>query len=315
MVAHSHDEHKGHSHAATITAKNYRVFLIGICLNLGFVIAEAAAGLIYDSMALLTDAGHNLSDVAGLAVSLIAFRMARRKSSPSYTYGFKKATVLAALSNAVFLLIAIGILGYESAKRLFNPEPVAGDVIAWVAAIGILINGISAFLFFKRKQELNSRAAYLHLLVDALVSAGVVVAGIVVSKTGYFWIDPAIGLVIMIVILLSTWSLLRDSFKMSIDAVPAGIELTRISSIIASSPEVEQVNHVHVWAISTTENALTAHVRLHDALSFPERMAVIAKIRHELEHAGIHHSTIEMTDKAGSDCFSVNFEINAAHEP
>jgi cobalt-zinc-cadmium efflux system protein len=294
-MEHSDDHTHSHSHAIEINKNNKNVFLIAIGLNMGFVIAEVIAGFINNSMALLTDAGHNLSDVASLVISLVAFWAARKKSSAEYTYGYKKTTVLAALVNAVVLLVAIGILGYESFSRLFKPEPVSGNTIAWIAALGIVINSVSAFLFFRQKRELNSRAAYLHLLVDALVSLGVVVTGIAISYTHLYWIDPAIGLVIMIVILISTWGLLRDSFKMTIDAVPAGIELEKIKKIITAVPHVKKTFHVHVWPISTTENALTAHVIIDEQLSFDEKLQVIHKIKHELEHHNIQHSTIELS--------------------
>ena len=293
-MASSHDHAHGHSHAIKINRSNKNVFLVGIGLNLAFVLAEAIAGFVYNSMALLTDAGHNLSDVASLVVSLVAFWIARRQSNAVFTYGFKKSTVLAALVNAVVLLVAVGILGYESFTRLFRPEPVSGGVIAWVAAIGIVINSVSAFLFFRQKEELNARAAYLHLLADALVSLGVVIAGVVISYTDLYWLDPAIGLAIMVVILVSTWGLLRDSFKMSIDAVPAGIELAAIKKVITGVPGVQQVHHVHVWSISTTENALTAHVVIDEQLPFEEKLRVIAEIKHQLAHHDIHHSTLEM---------------------
>ena len=299
-MEHLHSHTGGHAHAVEINKGNKNVFLIGIGLNLAFVVAEVIAGFLYNSMALLTDAGHNLSDVANLVVSLVAFWMAKRQSNAVFTYGFKKTTVLAALVNAVVLLVAIGILGYESFTRLFRPEPVSGGVIAWVAAIGIVINSVSAFLFFRQKQELNARAAYLHLLADALVSLGVVVAGIVISYTDLYWLDPAIGLAIMVVILVSTWGLLRDSFKMSIDAVPAGIKLEAIKKVITGVPHVKQVHHVHVWSISTTENALTAHVVIDEQLSFDEKLNVVAEIKHELQHQNIHHSTIEMAKTESS---------------
>ena len=286
-----------HSHAhgpVEINQKNKNVFLIGIGLNLAFVLAEVIAGFANNSMALLTDAGHNLSDVASLAISLVAFWMAKKKSSAVFTYGYKKTTVLAAFANAVVLLIAIGILGYESFTRLFKPEIVSGTTIAWIAALGIVINSVSAFLFFRQKHELNSKAAYLHMLADALVSLGVVIAGIVITYTHLYWIDPAIGLVIMVVILVSTWGLLRDSFKMTIDAVPAGIELDEIKKAITGVLHVKAVHHVHVWPLSTTENALTAHVVLDDNISFEEKLKVIDEVKHELLHYHIHHSTIEL---------------------
>lgn len=290
---HGHDHH--HAHALDFEKGNRKAFVWGILLNLLFVLAEVIAGLMYNSMALLTDAGHNAGDVAGLFLSLVAFWMARKKSTPSYTYGFKKTTVVAALTNAVILLIAIGILGYESITRLSHPEQVKGSVIAWVAGLGILINGFSAFLFFRhREKELNVKGAYLHLLADTMVSLGVVVGGIVINYTSWYWLDPVIGLVIMAVIIISTWRLLRDSFKMSIDAVPSGIELEKIKEVILKTDHVQKVDHVHVWPISTMENALTAHVAVNDHLNFDEKLEVIRQIKHELLHHNIHHSTIEL---------------------
>jgi cobalt-zinc-cadmium efflux system protein len=293
-MAHDHDHHN-HSHDLDFKQGNNSAFIIGICLNTAFVLGEIIAGLIYNSMALLTDAGHNASDVASLILSLVAFKMAKKKSSSIYTYGYKKTTVLAALTNSVILFIAIGILGFESVTRLLKPEKVEGGIIAWIAAIGIIINSISAFLFYRnRKKELNAKSAYLHLLADALVSIGVVITGIIIIYTGWYWLDPAIGLAIMIVILIGAWKLLRDSFKMTIDAVPSGIELEEIKKIILRVTHVKQVGHVHVWPLSTTENALTAHVVIEEQLSFDEKLKVIANIRHELMHHNIHHSTIEL---------------------
>ncbi len=292
----AHDyQHHNHAHALDFEHGKNSAFVIGICLNVAFVLAEIIGGLIYNSMALLTDAGHNVSDVASLVLSLVAFKMAKKKSNPVYTYGFKKTTVLAALANAVILFIAIGILGFESVTRLFKPEQVQGGIIAWIAAAGIAINSISAFLFYKnRKKELNIRTAYVHLLTDALVSIGVVVAGVVIAYTNWYWLDPAIGLAIMLIIIVSAWRLLRDSFKMTIDAVPSGIELEEIKKIILRVTHVKQVEHVHVWPLSTTENALTAHVAVDEQLSFDEKMKIVSKIKHELMHHNIHHSTIEL---------------------
>lgn len=295
-MAHDHGhEHHHHSHSLDFAHGNQKAFVIGICVNLLFVIAEIVAGLLYHSMALLTDAGHNTGDVAGLVLSLVAFWMARKGSTPKYTYGYKKTTVLAALVNAVVLLIAIGVLGFESIMRLLHPTAVEGGVIAWVAGLGILINGLSAYLFYKGKEkDLNVKSAYLHLLSDALVSVGVVAAGIVMRYTHWYWLDPAIGLVIMVIILTSTWGLLRDSFNLSIDAVPSGIELQEIKSLMLKVPHVKAVEHVHVWPLSTTENALTGHVCVDEALSFDEKLRVIENLKHELEHHNIHHSTIEL---------------------
>ena len=291
-MAHEHDHHV-HNHHFELS--NRKAFIAGICLNLAFVFAEVIAGLVYNSIALLTDAGHNASDVASLALSLAAFWIAKKKSSSIYTYGFKKTTVLAALVNAVILLIAIGILGFESVTRLFHPQKVEGSIIAWIAGIGILVNGISASLFYRhRERDLNAKSAYIHLLADALVSIGVVLGGILIHYTTWYWLDPTIGLVLMIVILLSTWRLLRDSFRMTIDAVPSGIELEKIKNVILKIKDVKRVEHVHVWPLSTTENALTAHVIVNEELSFDEKLTVVDRIKHELLHHNIHHSTIEL---------------------
>jgi cobalt-zinc-cadmium efflux system protein len=295
-MSHDHDHHShSHSYGLDFQASNRRAFIVGIYLNMAFVIAEIIGGMIFNSMSLLTDAGHNLSDVASLFLSLLAFKMAARKSSAVYTYGFKKTTVLAALANAVILFIAIGILGVESFTRLLKPEKVQGGVIAWIAALGIVINTITAFLFYgNRKKELNAKSAYLHLFADALISLGVVVTGIIIVYTRWYWLDAVMGIIIMIIILISAWGLLRDSFKMTIDAVPSGIELEDIKKIILQVNHVTQVGHVHVWPLSTTENALTAHVAIDEQLSYDEKLKVIANIRHELIHHNIHHSTIEL---------------------
>lgn len=294
-----HDHSHAHSHAPELSpGDNTRPFIIGITLNVLFVIAEVIAGLINGSMSLLTDAGHNLSDVASLILSLVAFSLARKKSNARFTYGYKKTTVLAALFNAVLLLIAIGILGFESIQRLMNPRNVDGQVIAWVAGLGIVINAITAWLFFKkRKSDLNIKSAYLHMLSDTLVSVGVVAGGILISYTGWVWIDPVIGLIIMLIILVSTWSLLADSFKLSVDAVPEGIKLNDIKRLIKEQQGVADAHHIHIWAMSTFENALTAHVRLQKEISFEEKLQVVKNLKHTLGHHNIHHSTIEIENE------------------
>jgi cobalt-zinc-cadmium efflux system protein len=290
----AHD-HAHHTAPADLSKGHRKSFIIGICLNLAFVVAEVVFGLIYNSMALLTDAGHNAGDVISLVLSLVAFWMAGRGSTPVFTYGYKKTTILAALINSVVLLIAIGILGYESVSRLLHPEAVEGGIIAWIAGLGILVNGLSALLFYRsRSSELNSKSAYLHLLADALVSLGVVVAGVVMHYTKWYWLDPVAGIIIMLVILVSTWKLLSESFKMTIDAVPAGLELEHIKEIILRVKHVAAVGHVHVWPLSTTENALTAHVVLDHDLGFDSQLKVIEEIKHELLHHQVHHATIEM---------------------
>lgn len=301
-MAHNHSHH-GHNHDhGVISADHSNAFIIGISLNVLFVIIEVVVGIINNSMSLLTDAGHNLSDVASLVLSLIAFRLAKKKSTEKFTYGYKKTTVLASLFNAVFLLIAIGILGFESVHRLLNPEAVKGDVIAWVAGVGIIINMVTALMFFKnRHSDLNVKSAYLHMMSDALVSAGVVAGGILIVYTGWYWIDPAIGLVIMIVILMGTWTLLADSFRLSVDAVPPDIDMNKIKELIVNQQNITDVHHIHIWALSTTENALTAHISLNDALTFNEKINLVQHLKHKLAHHKIHHSTIEI-EKELSDC-------------
>lgn len=295
-MAHDHSHaHHGHSHAVSFNEASMKAFQIGIALNIVFVVVEVVAGLAYKSMSLLSDAGHNLADVASLLLSYIAFKLAHRQATIRYTYGFKKTTVLAAFLNALLLLLAIGMLGYESVLRLQAPPAVKGTGIAWVAALGIAVNGISALLFFRHKDtDLNVKGAYWHLLADALVSVGVVIGGIVISYTGWYWLDPAIGLAIMIIILIGTWSLFTDSFKMTVDGVPAGIELEEISRVILSVKHIVNVHHIHIWPLSTTENALTAHVIIDDGLPFDEKLKVIQHLKHELLHHNIHHSTIEL---------------------
>jgi len=290
-----HDHTHAHTPVVSLTAANNKAFLIGIILNVAFVIAEVVAGLIYHSVSLLTDAGHNVSDVGSLLLSLWALRLAQKKSNKTYTYGYKKTTVLAALANGLILCIAVGILGFESFTRLQHPEAVQGSAIAWVAALGIVINTVSAFLFFKNKEkDLNVKSAYLHLLADALVSLGVVAGGIIIYYTKWYWIDPVIGLIIMVVILVSTWSLVKDSFKMAVDAVPAGIDLHSIIALMKKIPHVTDVRHVHIWPLSTTENALTAQIAVDDHLPFAGKVKVVHDMKHELEHHNIHHSTIEL---------------------
>lgn len=290
---HSHGHH--HHHEATAADLHNKAFIIGIALNGTYVIAQAIAGFMTNSVALLSDAGHNLSDVAGLVLSLIALKLASKKTNQSFTYGYKKTTILAALGNAMILLVAIGMLGYESITRLWHPEAVKGDIVAWVAGLGIVINTATAFLFFKNKdKELNAKGAYLHMLTDALVSLGVVVAGIIMHFTGWTWIDPVVSITILIVILIGTWSLLTDSLRMSIDAVPNDVELNKIIGIIKKIKGVKDLHHIHIWAMSTTENALTTHVVIDENFTFKEKMNVVQNIKHELLHNNIQHATIEL---------------------
>jgi cobalt-zinc-cadmium efflux system protein len=301
-TAHARHHHGGEEGLAPMPEKGtgtYRALIAGILLNLVFVVVEAGAGFWQNSLALLSDAGHNLFDVASLALALLAFRLARVKPNDHFTYGYRKTTILVALLNAVILLIAIGGIGIEAVGRLMHPEPLQGSFMAIIAAAGILINGLTAWLFMKDKErDLNMKAAYLHMAADALVSFGVVIAGLLIMWMHWYWLDPAISFVIMIVILVSTWGLLRDSFKMTIDAVPSGLELEEIKKLIIAVPHVQHVHHVHVWPLSTTENALTAHVVIDEELPFDGKLEVIDEIKHRLEHHQIQHSTIEMAKKA-----------------
>lgn len=298
-----------HSRAVEFNKGYENAFSIGIGLTLALALIDFIAGFTYNSKALLADAVHNLTDAASLVISSGAFWIAKKQSSAGYTYGFKKATVLAAFVNALGLLIAMGILGYGVFPRLFKPEDVSGGVIAWVAALGVIINGVSAFLLSRQKHELNSKAAFRHLLGDALVSLGLVITGIVIFWKHLYWLEPAISLGIVIAILFSSRGLLRDSLKMIIDAVPSGIKLDEIKEVITSVGYVHSVHHVHVWSLSTTENPLTAHVVIDEQLLFEKKLLVIGEIKHELEHYNIHHSTIELAKNAHNKAF------NAHHSP
>jgi cobalt-zinc-cadmium efflux system protein len=296
-MTHEHEHHHHHDH--TVTSLN-KAFIWGIALNVGFVVVEFAVGLYYGSMGLLSDAGHNLSDVASLLLAMLAFRLAQAKATPKYTYGYKKSTVLISLLNSVILLIAVGVIVAESIGRMMHPEPVVGGAIAWTAGVGVVINGFTAWLFMKDKdRDLNVKGAYLHMAADALVSVGVLVSGLVISWTGWTIVDPVVGLVVAAVIVASVWSLTRDSLRLSLDGVPGGIDVAEIEQAMTAVPGVRAVHHIHVWAISTTENALTAHVVL-DSLSRMEELK--HALKELLEHEGIPHATLEFESAAEQCC-------------
>ena len=298
-MSHEHSHQQSH----TINAESLnKAFIIGIVLNLAFVVIEFAAGFWFDSLALLSDAGHNLSDVVSLVLALLAFRLAKVKANERYTYGYKKSTILVSLLNAVILLVAVGAIVIESIHKLSNPAVVPGGAIAWVAGVGVLINAFTAFLFMKDKEkDLNVKGAYLHMAADALVSVGVLVAGIVISRTGWYIIDPIIGLIVAVVILISTWNLLHDSLRLTLDGVPTSIDSQKVVEAIRALPGVDDVHHIHIWAISTTENALTAHI----VLKQPEGMQEVKHlIRHRLEDFGIGHATLEF-EVPGEHCEAV----------
>ena len=287
--SHSHD-HSSHSHAPADFGK---AFAVGIILNITFVILEAVFGVISNSMALIADAGHNLSDVLGLVVAWVASILARRRPTARYTYGLRGTSILAALFNAIFLLVATGAIAWEAVLRLFNPQPVAGPTVMAVAAAGIVINGFTAWLFASgRKHDLNIRGAYLHMAADAAVSAGVVVAGLIIYLTGWLWLDPLVSLVIAVVIVAGTWGLLRDSVAMSLAAVPAGIDPAEVRAMLAGQPGVSRVHDLHIWSMSTNEVALTAHLVIpsgHPGDGFLHDVAAELKAHH-----GIGHVTLQV---------------------
>jgi cobalt-zinc-cadmium efflux system protein len=282
-----------HNHSTEINNIN-RAFIVGIVLNSLFVLIEGASGFYYNSLALLSDAGHNLSDVAGLLLALLAYRLAKTKPTSTFTYGYRKSTVLVSLINAVVLLIAVGGIIWESITRFLNPEIINGRNMAIVAAVGIVVNTITALMFLKGKEkDLNIKGAYLHMAADALISAGVVIAGILIIFTGWYWLDAAIGILIAVVILISTISLLRESFNLTMDAVPKGISLEAVQKEIEQLKGVLSVHHLHIWAISTTYNSLTAHIVVGDKSNIEELSKIKKEIRHHLEHFNIEHSTLE----------------------
>lgn len=296
---HDHGDHThdglgagaGHSHSHA-PANFDRAFAIGVALNVGFVAIEATYGVIANSLALLADAGHNLSDVAGLLLAWGAVWLGRRTPTAKRTYGFGRTSILAALANAVLLLVAIGAIAWEAIRRFEAPQPVEGGTVMVVAAIGIVINTATALLFMRgRKGDINIRGAFLHMAADAGVSAGVVVAGLVITMTGWLWLDPVVSLVIVVVIALGTWGLLKDSVAMAIDAVPPGIDRDEVFAHLQGLEGVTEVHDLHIWPLSTTSTALTVHlVRSDDRIDD----AFTAKVTEALkDRFGIGHATIQ----------------------
>ncbi|MFZ2990808.1 cation diffusion facilitator family transporter [Ideonella sp.] len=297
---HHHGHHHGHHHA--LPADAGRAFIIAIVLNTGFVALEFAYGVLANSTALMADAGHNLSDVLGLLLAWGATLLARRPADQRYTYGLRGSSILAALVNATLLLLACGAIAWEAVQRIGAPPAVASTTVMTVAAIGIFVNGASAWLFLKgSKGDLNQRGAYLHLMADAAVSLGVVLAGLVMRLTGWFWLDPVLSLVIVAVIVVGTWGLLRESLQLVLQAVPTAVDLPAVAAFLRAQPGVEAVSDLHVWALSTRENALTA--RLQMPAGHPGD-AVLAQMAASLaEHHAIHHSTLQvMLAPEGGPC-------------
>jgi cobalt-zinc-cadmium efflux system protein len=293
---HRHGHAHGHAHGPV----NFdRAFAVGIALNLGFVAVEAGFGLVSGSLALLADAGHNLSDVLGLVLAWAAAWAARQRPTERYTYGFRRASILASLTNAVLLLVAVGVIVSQAIERLAQPRPVDTGLMMIVAGIGIFINALTAWFFFSgRKDDLNIRGAYLHMAADAAVSAGVVVAGVAMAATGLLWIDPAVSLVVALVITVGTWGLLGGSVALALDAVPAHIDRPAVEAWLADLPGVTAVHDVHIWAMSTTEVAMTAHlVRPGEGLDDAFLHTACDTLDHRF---GIGHATLQI--EAGSAC-------------
>lgn len=298
-MGHHHDHHH-HTQGAVDTIN--RALVLGIVLNVFFVIVEVVAGIWYDSLALLSDAGHNFSDVLALLMALVAFKLLAIAPSNKYTYGYRKTTILAALANAVLLLVAVGIIAWKSIERIQHPIVVLGSTTALVAGIGILINGFTAWLFVKDKErDLNLKGAYLHMLADTLVSVGVVISGVLIWWTQWYWVDTVMSWIIVGMIILSTWQLLKDSLRLSLDGVPVGLELAEIIAMIQEHPQVQSMHHVHLWGLSTSENTLTAHLVVAADCTFQDINDLKRSIKHDLIHSGIQHTTLEI-EREGELC-------------
>lgn len=288
--SHSHSHDHGHTHAP---ASFGSAFAIGMVLNVGFVVAEVVFGFLANSMSLLADAGHNLSDVLGLMLAWAAATMASKAPSPRFTYGLKKAPILAALANSLLLLIAVGAIGAEAVRRLFHPSATEGGMVTIVAGAGIVVNGLTALLFARgREHDINIRGAYLHMAADALVSLAVVVAGLVILWTGQEWVDPAMSLAVAVVILWSSIGLLKESVWMSLAGVPSGINADEVEMSLAELDGVDAVHDLHIWPLSTTETALTAHIVTAQA-DYPDALLESARrLLHDRFH--IEHCTIQV---------------------
>ena len=293
MHTHSHSEehHHGVHHHHTVESLS-AVYVVAVVVNLLFVVVEAVAGFVGNSLGLLSDAGHNLADTFSLLIAMLALRLASTRATKHFTYGYRKASVLLSLLNAIILLVAVGAIIVESIGKFFHPTEVNGPVIIWTATAAIVVNGLTTWLLARhRKHDLNTRGAFLHMLADTLVSVGVVVGGIIIQYTGWWIVDPIIGLGIAVIILVGTWNLLAESLRMSADAVPEGFDVEEITHRIESQEGVLGVHHLHIWPISTTETALTFHIVIPEASRLEE---ITSRVKHLLDEEGIHHSTLEL---------------------
>jgi len=304
---HSH-AHSGGSHSHAPASYN-SAFVVGIALNLAFVVVEVLYGLRSNSLALVADAGHNFGDVLGLVLAWIAALLALRLPTRRHTYGMRRSSILAALANAIFLLITVGAIAWEAIGRFRRPDIVESGVVIWVAAVGIAINAATALMFMAgRKGDLNIRGAFLHMAADAAVSAGVVVAGIIIGVTGWLWVDPAVSLLIVVVITVSTWGLLTESFHLALDAVPRSVELEDVETYLRALPDVTEVHDLHIWGMSTTDIALTAH--LVKPSSGDDDALLIGTCRELRERFGIAHATIQVERGRGpQECSQAPSEV------
>lgn len=297
MESHQHHHHH-HVHNHQIDSLN-NVFKISIALNVLYVAIEAGVGFYAGSLGLLSDAGHNLGDVFSLLLALLAFRLAKVHPTARYTYGYKKSTILISLVNALILVAAVCLIVAESIHKFSHPAAVDGTVVSWTAAVGIVVNGLTAWLLMRQqKGDLNVRGAFLHMAADTLVSLGVVVSGLVIQQTGCVLVDPVVSLVISVVTLISTWRLLKESVSLSLDGVPSSLSKGEVCDLLRNLPHIEDIHHVHIWAISTTEVALTAHIVLRN-MEYME--SVKDDVRRTLAAKGIAHCTLEM-ELSGCDC-------------
>ncbi len=296
---HDHHGHAGAGHAHHLPASFGKAFAIGITLNVVYVVTQVLFGLAAHSLALLADAGHNLGDVMGLFLAWGASILAQRRPSTRYTYGLRRSTILASLANAILLLVAVGGITWEAVRRFGQHEEVAGITVMWVAALGVVINGLTAMLFVSgRKNDLNIKGAFLHMAADAAVSAGVIVAGLVILLSGWWWLDPVVSLVINAIIVWGTWGLLRDSFDMTMDAVPAGVDLLSVQGYFRSLPGINDLHHLHIWPLSTTETALTVHLVKPQTEGDDE---LLGRVSRELnERFNIDHATIQFERHSSS---------------
>jgi cobalt-zinc-cadmium efflux system protein len=291
-VAHAHHHH-GHTHHESAAASFSTAFVLGAALNTGFIAVEVVYGIVAHSVSLLADAGHNLGDVLGLFVAWGGLLLARRRPSARFTYGLRSSSILAALFNAVALLITVGIIAVESVRRFYEPQPVAGLTVMIVAALGIVVNGGTALLFSRnRKMDINMQGVFLHMLGDAVVSLGVVIGGAAVLATGWLWIDPAVGLLVAAFLVISTWRLLTQSVAMALQAVPPDIDPDQVMGFLEKLNGVAQVHDLHIWPMSTTERALTCHLVMPAGHPGDHALADLAL---ELEHRfRIGHATIQV---------------------